>query len=241
MKWQPTFTPPRLRSQDWVLPSMILGAVFIHGLAFYLVQASVTETAKKGIASARLTILDPLSPRDRPLIDWIENHDPAAIVSVGEAPQPPHLFETPAYQPSYEKVLPEPLPIFRENNPLNHQSFFPPGPVPDFQSNLGKDPQNTPILASKIVPSPSIDLNFSKAFSPPQINGKLPTPAQFLIVKAGENGEKAFFLLQSSGHDELDNYARNWLIASRPTLKNSDSSGWVQIHWGGEIWKKVAQ
>ncbi|MEO7932516.1 MAG: hypothetical protein ABIT76_05090 [Chthoniobacterales bacterium] len=240
MKWQPIFSTPRLRAQDWVLPSMILGAVFIHGMAFYLVQASVPEPEKKLIASARLTVLDPNNSRDLPVLEWIENHDPAAIAFQSESPQPPHLFDTPPYQPSYEKVLPEPLPVLRETNSLHHQSFFPPGPVPDFQSNVGTVTKKVAILTSKVVPSPSIELDFSRPFSPPAINGELPTPAQFLITSAGPYGEKAFFLLQSSGHDELDSYARQWLMASQVALKNSQTSGWVQIHWGGEIWKKAA-
>lgn len=239
MKWQPTFITPQFRSQDWMLPSMILGAVFIHGLAFYLIQASAPLPDGRINSSARLSVLDPQNPRDLVALRWIENHDPAAIAYQSESPEPPQLFNPQPYQPSYEKVLPTPLPILKEEDQLLHKTFFPPGPVPEIKSIAKQDAKKWTAPVTKIIPSPSLDLKISTTFSPPQITGDLPTPARFLVVNLGQFDEKTLFLLESSGNDILDDYARNWLTNTTISFKNNQSSGSVQIYWGSEIWKKT--
>lgn len=240
MKWQPTFTTPLLRSQDWVLPIMILGAIFIHGVAFYLIQASSPPSAKKNTPSARVSVLNSKKNSDQLALEWIENRDPAAISYQTTPPIPAQLFAGPVYEPSYQKNLPEPLPIISEENNLQHRTFFPPGPVPEIKLPSPIVTRQPVQLVSKIIFSPSLDLGHSPPFSPPKTEGELPTSTRFLIVQITNLNEKSLFLLQPSGSDTLDTYARNWLAAAPISMKANQSSGWVQIYWGGEIWKKSA-
>jgi hypothetical protein len=238
-EWQPTFLPPSLRSNEWVLPITISAAVFAHALAFYLIQASVPAGGKKVISSAHLSVLDPSNPRDHSALGWIEDRDPAAIVSQGAPPSPLDVFATAIYQPSFEKNLPEPLPIQREQSTRLHQTLFPPGTVPLPQSSLGNAPRQSPHLICKIEAGPALQITITGVFSPPKVQKEIPTPLSLLVVQAAEPDSKFLFLLRSSGNDSLDQYALAWLETAKITFPGSQSSGWVTIHWGADIWEKA--
>ncbi len=219
-----------------MLPAMILGALFIHGLAFYLVQTSAPNPGKKWITSARLTMLDPANPRDRELLEWIENHDPAVISQQPTSPEPPGLFAGIRYQPSYENVLPEPLPLLSEEKKWSHQSLFPPGAVPETAARSPLPVHDWPTLPTKIVLSDQTQITRSAPFSPPVIKGDIPSPSRFLVV-IGEY-RTALFLLQSSGNDRLDDYARTWLAGA--AFSGGVRQTRVDFFWGADVWGKPA-
>ena len=237
-RWQPIFTTPRLRSQNWLMPTMILGAVFIHGAAFYLVQTTAPKSETTRPVIARFSVLNPENPQDRAALEWIENRDPAAIVIETEPPPQPPISVP--YQPSYEAVLPRPIPIPKDENPLEHASFFPPGPVPDVTLSRRSSEPDWPELATKISVSEALAPLASREFIPPKIQGDIPVPSRFFVVQLPTENEKSIFLMESSGNDVLDEYARTWMKESPIAFHEAQSSGWVEFYWGADIWKKPA-
>ncbi len=217
---------------------MILGAVFIHGAAFYLVQTTAPEPEKAPPIAARFSVLNPANPQDRAALEWIENRDPAAMVFQTETPPQPRM--TQRYQPSYEAVLPQPIPIPKDENPLQLASLFPPGPVPDVTLSRRTIEPDWPELPTKISVSESLAPLAPREFAPPKILGDIPVPTRFFVVQLPTENEKAFFLMQSSGNDVLDEYARTWMKKSPIAFHDAQNSGWIDFYWGTDIWKKPA-
>ena len=217
---------------------MILGAVFIHGAAFYLVQTTAPEPETTRPVAARFTILNPANSRDRAALEWIENRDPAAMVYQTEPPPQP-LMSVP-YQPSYEAVLPRPISISKDENPLEHSSFFPPGPVPDVTISHRLNEPDGPELSTKISVSETLAPLPPREITPPKIQGDIPVPSRFFVVQLPTENEKSIFLMQSSRNDALDDYARTWMKKTSIAFRDAQTSGWIEFFWGADIWKKPA-
>jgi len=234
MKWRPIFSSPRLRGTDGMLSAMILVAIFVHGIVFYLVQTIAPANPRPPISNPRLTILDSSREADRDFLRWIELNDPAAIALHSIPAQPPQELLTLRYRPSFEKNLPTPLPVDFGKKTGERPLFFPPGQVPDFGHSTATKPRLHPAPPTQVRLSPALPLTFSEPLIPPIITTDSPAPTRFLVITAPDTA--FIFLEKSSGLAALDTAARTWL--ARANFPAGRAIGWVDIHWGADTWKK---
>lgn len=219
---------------DGILAGMILVAIFIHGIAFYLMQSLATSPRLSPESTPRLTLLDPRRSADREFLQWIDANDPAAIALESIPASPPEELLTLRYRPSFQKNLPVPLPVKLREAESGRALFFPPGPVPDPQEVAADVVVVHPMPKTQVRLSPQLDAEFPEPFVPPRVTGESPGPTRFLIVTAPEN--TFVFLGQSSGNLALDSAARAWL--ARGKFPSERVTGWVDIHWGADVWEK---
>ena len=108
------------------LPLFILVSLIGHLFCFYIFQVVYPSSASLPPVTASVAVLNLQSERDRPLLDWAELKDPAALAAPGFRPERVTKL-VPRYQPSFADqspafiaVTPEPaqhLPAIFENCP----------------------------------------------------------------------------------------------------------------------------
>lgn len=210
------------------LPLFILTSLIGHLFCFYVFQVVYPSSASLPPAAAGVAVLNPQSERDRPLLDWAELNDPAALAAPGfQAERVTKLV--PRYQPS-----------FADQSPAF--AVVTPNPVPPFPSIFGVDG----VLSSNPAPAPSASVIFGShvEFAEP-LQDRLAGPAPAL-PRVQANGESTILLLgvdpngavsnclswQSSGKPDLDRAAERFARSLRFKAAPGYSWGRLRFTWG---------
>jgi hypothetical protein len=217
---------------DYRLPVLIAISFFGHVFCFYLFHVVYPTTTSLLPPSAQITVLDPNSPRDKSMLEWIEVNDPAKV----SAPR----FDSglvfklaPRYKPSYSILAPELKP--------SDASDAPPRGIPSIFSAETLIPMRTRLPASDSPKAFSSRLDIASTLqqrplvSSPglPVASTLAEPTSFFIG-VDPAGEVDFvFLRTSSGSSSLDETAEAFIRSLH--FRSGPDRGWgvVTLHWGG--------
>ncbi|MEI6350176.1 MAG: hypothetical protein WCP06_03610 [Verrucomicrobiota bacterium] len=225
------------RSASLVLPSLFLGSVAAHALAFYLFQVVYPPTVSIAPPPAQVTFVPPSTPENKEILRWVEAQNPTANESIQEA-TPPGLGEL-RYNPSYATVHTQPKPVEH----LPEAIGFP--PALDSLALTAPVPRKlvTPVVG---VPS-SLTFSANLAARDPHPAAPISTasamkanlqPGEFLIGVNEAGDVRYCFLQTSSGDRNLDQESETLLEARRfsPIAPGPDDSltwGFARFIWGG--------
>jgi TonB family protein len=210
------------------LPLFILVSLLGHLFCFYIFQVVYPSSASLPPATASVAVLNPENDRDRPLLDWAELKDPAALAAPGFRPERVTKL-VPRYHPSFA----DQLPAFVAVTPTPAQ------PLPPV---FGVDG----VLSNNPAPVPSAPVIFRShiEFAQP-LQDRLAGPAPAL-PRVQANGESTILLLgvdpngavsdclpwQSSGKSELDEAAERFARDLRFRAAPGHSWGKLRFTWG---------
>jgi hypothetical protein len=217
---------------DLRLPVLVAISLLGHVLCFYLFHVVYPPTTSLLPPSAQVTVLDPSSPRDKSMLEWIEVNDPATI----SAPR----FDlglvsklASHYKPSFSSMTPELKPSDASEAPVkgipsifSAETLIPMRRRPAATASPKMFPSRLEIASTlherPVVSSQALPLAWTLA-----------EPASFFI---GVNpaGEVDFlFLRSSSGSNSLDEAAESFIRKLRFKLGSHLDWGVVTLQWGG--------
>jgi TonB family protein len=210
------------------LPLFILVSLLGHLLCFYLFQVVYPSSASLPPATASVAVLNPESDRDRPLLDWAELNNPAALAAPGFRPERVTKL-VPRYQPSFA----DPSPAFVAVTPKPAQPLL---PVFGVDGVLSNNPAPVP-------PAPVTFRSHIELAEPLQDRLAEPAPA---LPRVQANGESTILLLgidpngavsdclpwQSSGKPELDEAAERFARDLHFKAAPGYSWGKLRFTWG---------
>jgi TonB family protein len=210
------------------LPLFILVSLLGHLFCFYFFQVVYPSSASVLPATASVAVLNPENDRDRPLLDWAELKDPAALAAPGFRPERVAKL-VPRYQPSFADQSPAFVAVTPEPAKQLPPIFGPDGA-------LSNDPAPTP--STPVVFTSHVD--FAK---PLQDRLAGPAPA---LPRVQANGESTVLLLgvdpkgavsdclpwQSSGKPDLDEAAERFARDLRFEAAPGYNWGTLRFTWG---------
>jgi hypothetical protein len=214
---------------DLRLPLLILVSLLGHLLCFYIFQVVYPSSASLPPATASVAVLNPENDRDRPLLDWAELKDPAALAGPGFRPERVTKL-VPRYQPSFADpssalvaVAPEPAqplpPVFGVDGVLSSNAAPPVPSAPViFRSHLELA---EPLQDRLAGPAPAL----------PRVQAGGETT--ILLLGVDPNGAVSDCLpWQASGKPELDEAAERFARDLRFKAAPGYSWGKLRFSWG---------
>jgi hypothetical protein len=222
------------RKDQWNyrLPVLIAISLFGHIFCFYIFRVVYPTTTTLLPPSAQVTVLDPNSPQDKSLLDWVEMNNPANV----SAPMfNPRLVSelTPQYKPIYSSLSVDLKPSVSSGpKEAGIPSIFSPETLMPMRA------RPTEAVPKRVFPT---RLDIASTLEPrvPDSLPGLPTASALaeptsIFVGVNPAGEVDFvFLRQSSVAGQLDQKAEDFIRTVKFKPGPGRDWGVVTLHWGG--------
>lgn len=217
-----------------LLPFMIFVAALAHASIFFLFTIVYPQAGKDGLKPAQVFFLPSESPQIAEIEEALYSQDPALFAPGGGLSDPVDGFHA-SYSPQYSESDPALTPLALK---FPVRNFF---DTPKASLEISRQPtRRRPREA--ISTEPRLIAQAPLAHRLPNISEKtgFPTSAEtpasaFFLVGVSRDGRLDYVILQqSSGNEELDRAAMNYLRKSlfKPSAESGIQWGFVEIQWG---------
>jgi hypothetical protein len=237
------FEWPSRHSVHLVLPIMLLVSFLLHAVSLFVFHATLPRSEGSRERSAVVYHLAPGSPEALKIAPMLAASDPALFSSTKIFGRGVWTLPKMAYVASFDKEVPAlaPLPA------LPPSQFLPP------------DPGAAPVAAAAFVPKPAphhpgvptaVRLGGAlegRSWTPPPnfdvstlllLSGQVLAPAEFLVAVSPDGLPMHLFLQRSSGNEDLDRAALQYLAGCRFATAASERGqtwGTATFVWGAGL------